>query len=98
MGNVLLLLAAMALICCFTTNSGISKRYLIAVAFADFGHIYAAHAALGDEYFWDLNKWNDMTWGNVGVSVFLNVNRWLTVLGVFGKVGGKGTNSTKKAN
>lgn len=86
MGNVLLLLAAVAVICCFTTYPDIPKKYLVAVALADFGHVYAAYAALGDEYFWDVSKWNDMTWGNVGVSVFLNVNRWLTVLGIFGSI------------
>ncbi|KAF2104457.1 hypothetical protein NA57DRAFT_70661 [Rhizodiscina lignyota] len=96
MGNVLLLLAAMAVICCFTNHSDISKKYLIAVAFADFGHIYAAYVALGDDYFWDVGKWNDMTWGNVGVSVFLNANRWLTVLGVFGAIGNRGRRGVKE--
>lgn len=98
MGNVLLLLAFMAVICCFTNYADIPKKYLVAVALADFGHIYATYAALGDDYFWDVSKWNDMIWGNVGVSVFLNINRWLTVLGLFGKVGAQHTVPGKKGN
>jgi len=96
--NVLLLLAAIAVICCFTKDSSVPKWYLIAVAFADYGHIYATYAALGDDYFWDVSKWNDMIWGNVGVSLFLNVARWLTVLGVFGRIGtgpAKGSDAKK---
>lgn len=31
-------------------------------------------------------KWNDMLWGSVGVSVFLNIVRLLTLAGVFGAV------------
>ena len=89
LGNVMLLLAAMALICCFTTKQDIPKKYLLAVAFADFGHIYAVYAALGDEVFWNLNGWNDMVWGNVGVSAFLNLYRWMTLLGVFGRIGNR---------
>jgi hypothetical protein len=89
LGNVMLLLAAMALICCFTTKPDIPKKYLLAVAFADFGHIYAVYAALGDEVFWNLGGWNDMVWGNVGVSAFLNLNRWMTLLGVFGRIGNR---------
>ena len=96
LGNVLLLLALMAFICCWTHHPDIPKKYLIAVAIADIGHIYAAYVALGEETFWDVSKWNDMVWGNVGVSVFLNVHRWATVLGVFGTVGGRKAGGGKK--
>lgn len=87
MGNVLRLLAAMAVICCWTKHAEISKWYLLAVALADLGHIYAVYVAVGPAYFWNFAEWNDMTWGNVGVSVFLHVNRWATVAGVFGAMG-----------
>lgn len=95
LGNVFLLLAAIALICCFTPHAEIARRYLIVVAFADLGHIYAAYCGLGDKLFWDLSQWNDVAWGNIGVSAFLHVNRWLTVAGVFGKLG-PATNASKK--
>lgn len=87
MGNVFLLLAGMALICCWTKHHEIAFWYLLVVGFADFGHIWASRQAVGPEYFWNPARWNDMFWGNVGCSAFLNVNRWLTVLGIFGKLG-----------
>jgi hypothetical protein len=87
LGNVFLLLAGMAAICCFTNHAEIARRYLIAVAVGDLGHIYSVYVALGPEVFWDLNKWNQMVASNVGVSVFLHLNRLLTVAGLFGKLG-----------
>ena len=97
MGNVLLLLAFMAVICSWTHHPDIPKKYLVAVALADFGHIYAAYVSLGDKLFWDVSKWNDMVWGNIGSSLFLNVNRWATVLGLFGTIGGRKTARGKKS-
>ncbi len=95
LGNVFLLLAALAVVCCFTTHGDIAKRYLIVVALADLGHIYSVYGALGEKIFWDLNQWNQMVASNVGVSVFLNINRLLTVAGLFGKVGAS-SNTSKK--
>ncbi|EXJ65681.1 uncharacterized protein A1O5_11208 [Cladophialophora psammophila CBS 110553] len=95
LGNVFLLLAAMAVICCFTVHPEIARRYLIAVAMADLGHIYSIYCALGDKVFWDLNQWNQMTYSNVGVSVFLHINRLMTVAGMFGQLGA-GVNAAQK--
>jgi hypothetical protein len=39
---------------------------------------------MGSAAFWDVSGWNDLVWGNVGASLFLHVNRWATVLGLFG--------------
>ncbi|KAJ9608678.1 hypothetical protein H2200_006449 [Cladophialophora chaetospira] len=97
LGNVFLLLAALAVVCSFTTHAEIARRYLIAVALADLGHIYSVYAALGDKIFWDLNQWNQMVASNVGVSVFLHINRLLTVAGLFGKLGAN-ANAGKKNN
>ena len=36
LGNVFLLLAAMAVVCCFSPSSATAKWYLVAVAFADY--------------------------------------------------------------
>lgn len=91
LGNVLLLLAPVAIICCWTKHSEVAFWYLIVVGFADFGHIYATYAAVGPEYFLYPAGWNDMVAGNVGASAFLNINRWLTVLGMFGKLTANGT-------
>lgn len=78
----------MAVICCFSTSRTTAKWYLIAVAFADYGHLYASYCAVGPDVFWDPNQWNHMMAGNIGASAVLNLARWLTVLGVFGQLGG----------
>lgn len=90
LANVYLLLAALAIICCFSSSATTAKWYLIAVAFADYGHIYASYAGLDSHVFWDVALWNDMIWGNIGASIVLNVVRWLTVWGVFGRLSGDG--------
>ncbi|KAI4866376.1 hypothetical protein F4820DRAFT_447072 [Hypoxylon rubiginosum] len=84
--NVYLLLAAVAVVCSWTTHASVSRGYLVAVAFADYGHVWACYKGVGPDLFWDLSRWNDMLWGAVGVSLALNVFRWLTVLGAFGSV------------
>lgn len=85
--NVLLLLAAMAVVCCFSPSRTTAKWYLIAVAFADYGHIYATFRGLGPGTFYDPSQWNDVIAGNIVASAVLNVLRWLTVLGAFGRLG-----------
>lgn len=99
-GNVLLLLAALAVACCFSSSATTAKWYLIAVAFADYGHIYSCYVGLGPDVFWDISQWNDMIVGNVGASLVLNVVRWFTLLGVFGRLGqaSRTTGSGKKRN
>ncbi|OTA89658.1 hypothetical protein M434DRAFT_103424 [Hypoxylon sp. CO27-5] len=82
--NVYLLLAAVAVICSWTPHASVARWYLIAVAFADYGHIWACYRGVGADVFWDVERWNDMLWGGVAVSAVLNALRWLTVLGAFG--------------
>jgi hypothetical protein len=95
LGNVLLLLAAMAIICCWTTHADVTQKYLVAVALADLGHIYGAYRGLGDTVFWDVTQWNEMAYGNIGASSFLHINRWMTVAGLFGRLGAHGDRSKK---
>lgn len=87
-------MAAIAITCCWTTHAEIARRYLIAVAIADLAHIYAAYCGLGNIVFWDLSQWNQMAYGNIGGSLFMHVNRVLTVAGVFGRLG-TGEQTTK---
>ncbi|KAJ9642135.1 hypothetical protein H2204_002504 [Knufia peltigerae] len=87
LGNVFLLMVAIAITCCWTTHAEITRRYLIAVAIADLAHIYAAYCGTGNDVFWDFSQWNQMAYGNIGGSLFMHVNRVLTVAGVFGKLG-----------
>ncbi len=84
--NVFLLLAAVGVVCSFSGDPATVKTYLAVVALADYGHIYAAYRAVGEDVFFNPSLWNDMLWGGIGVSAFLNVVRWLTVLGAFGPV------------
>ncbi|KAK3307202.1 uncharacterized protein B0T15DRAFT_510502 [Chaetomium strumarium] len=84
--NVFLLLAPMAVICCFSSDPATVKGYLFAVALADYGHMYATYRAVGEEVFFNTSLWNDMVWGGVAVNATLNVLRWLTLFGAFGRI------------
>lgn len=86
LGNLHVLLALLAVICSWTKHPEITKRYLLAVAVADIGHIYATYRAVGSEFFLNFREWNDMVWANVGVVLFLLVNRMATLSGAFGKI------------
>jgi len=90
MGNVLLLLAALAVVCTWTRDARVVRGYLAAYALADYGHIYAAYrgfeAASSAAAFWEWQRWNDITWGNVGASGVLNLLRLATLAGLFGKI------------
>ena len=92
-----MLLAGIAIICCWTPHADIVRLYLFVVAVADIGHVWSHYRSMGDEFFWDFAQWNDLIWGSVGVSVFLNINRWATLFGLFGPVYAQAT-STKKNN
>ncbi|KAI1190554.1 hypothetical protein F5B17DRAFT_62615 [Nemania serpens] len=84
--NVYLLLAAMAVICSWTTHASVARSYLAAVSLADYGHIWACYVGVGLDLLLQPAEWNDMLWGSVGVSLFLNAVRLLTLAGVFGPV------------
>ncbi|KAF2280049.1 uncharacterized protein EI97DRAFT_108824 [Westerdykella ornata] len=86
-GNVFILLGALAIVCtAITRDPRVAKSYLLVVSIADLGHIYASYKILGPSVFWKFNDYNDMMWGNIGVSAFLHINRIATLLGVFGQL------------
>ncbi|KAI1090855.1 hypothetical protein F5B19DRAFT_461311 [Rostrohypoxylon terebratum] len=97
LANVYLLLAALAVLCAFTSHRSIARWYLVAVALADYGHVWATYRGVGEQAFWNVSEWNDMLWGGVGVSAVLNVLRWLTVLGAFGRLRDPRTPGLKKS-
>ncbi|KAK3322665.1 hypothetical protein B0H66DRAFT_554912 [Apodospora peruviana] len=84
--NVLLLLAPIAVLCSFSRDATTARAYLLAVALADYGHIYGTYRAVGADYFWNPAGWNGMVAGSVGVSAALNVLRLLTLAGGFGPI------------
>ncbi|KAL2808391.1 hypothetical protein BJX63DRAFT_424620 [Aspergillus granulosus] len=67
-----------------TSEPKVLRNYLVALAIADVGHIYVTYLAMGWDIFFDVAGWNALTWGNVGVTGFLFVNRLLYFTGVFG--------------
>lgn len=95
-GNIFLLLAAMAIICVFTPHPEIAKWYLIAVALGDLGHIWSCYVGMGSS-FWDVGSWNGVVWGNIGASAFLHVNRLATVFGLFGRIKKRIRGNAKRA-
>ncbi|KAI1313620.1 hypothetical protein F5Y03DRAFT_337210 [Xylaria venustula] len=94
--NVYLLLAAIGVICSWTTDASIARRYLAVVSLADYGHIWACYVGVGLDLFLRPTEWNDMLWGSIGGSVFLNVIRLLTLAGTFGPVKDDDERSGKK--
>ncbi|KAJ5738524.1 hypothetical protein N7493_001679 [Penicillium malachiteum] len=68
-----------------STEPKVLRNYLIALAIADVGHVYATYVAMGLDAFLDVGSWNALTWGNIGATGFLFVNRILYFLGLFGQ-------------
>lgn len=85
LGNIYFLLFLVGVGVCYTTSEPkVLHNYLIALAIADIGHIYATYLAMGFEAFIDVGSWNALTWGNIGASGFLFVNRIAYLMGTFG--------------
>lgn len=67
-----------------TTEPKVLRNYLMGLAFADIGHVCATYLAMGWDAFADVGAWNALTWGNVGATGFLFINRVLYLSGAFG--------------
>lgn len=63
------------------------KGYLALTSGIDIGHIAATVAGMGEEYFWDVPRWNGMAWTNIVGSLIILALRLLTSMGAFGKIG-----------
>ena len=82
---LVLLFALFSLLCTvITTDMRVTKYYLAILACGDMGHLYANYKGMGDAVFWDFGRYNEVMWGNVGITVFLWCFRILTLAGVFG--------------
>ena len=63
------------------------QGYLILTSGTDIGHLMATAAGMGNDYLWDVSRWDYMAWVNiVGSLLFLGV-RLATVMGAFGAIG-----------
>ncbi|KAK1783830.1 hypothetical protein QBC45DRAFT_474398 [Copromyces sp. CBS 386.78] len=60
------------------------KNYLIALWVADLGHMMITAEGLGWAGTLDVRGWNAMTWGNLGVTMFLFLTRTAYLMGLFG--------------
>ncbi|KAK3943163.1 hypothetical protein QBC46DRAFT_378395 [Diplogelasinospora grovesii] len=67
-----------------TTEIKVVRNYLVALWIADIGHLAITYLALGHEKAMAIGEWNPMTWGNVGVTLFLCLTRTAYLLGLFG--------------
>ncbi|KAJ5780465.1 hypothetical protein N7457_005625 [Penicillium paradoxum] len=85
LGNIYSLLFLVGVgVCHSTTEPRVLRNYLIGLAIADIGHVYATYLAMGWDAFADVAAWNALTWGNIGITTFLFVNRIAYFMGIFG--------------
>ena len=68
-----------------TGEPKVVRNYLLACAIADLGHLWATYAVVGHRSFVDVGNWNDMAWGNIGITASLFVFRVLYFLGLLGR-------------
>jgi hypothetical protein len=53
---------------------------------ADLVHVYVTVTGIGWDVVMDVGQWNDMTWGNIGITLSLFVARvfWFLFVGIRG--------------
>ena len=68
-----------------TTEPKVVRNYVIALAIGDVGHLIVTGLGLGWVGLLDMRGWNDMAWGNVGVTAGLLVTRAAYLMGLFGE-------------
>ena len=54
------------------------------VVVADVVHIYVTSTHIGWEVVKDVRNWNDLTWGNIGITLWLLISRicWFAFVGM----------------
>ncbi|EED13812.1 hypothetical protein TSTA_100560 [Talaromyces stipitatus ATCC 10500] len=77
-----------------TSEIHVLRNAVVALSIADLGHLYATYAAMGPDTFFDVASWSLVSWGNIGFTAFLFVNRIAYLLGLFGSK----TSKSKKRN
>ncbi|KAH6634740.1 hypothetical protein B0J18DRAFT_417035 [Chaetomium sp. MPI-SDFR-AT-0129] len=100
--NLILLLAPISVMCCFSRDPRTVKWYLTAKALADCLHASASFMVFSYEPPFGSLEWNDKVWVNVWGSLGRALLRQLTLLGVFGSVSaeddGKDSKNGEKKN
>ncbi|KAF7937903.1 uncharacterized protein EAE97_007699 [Botrytis byssoidea] len=67
-----------------TQEAKFVRNYLFACLLGDIGHFVVTYRVLGWERVGNVTQWNSMTFGNIGVTVFLFLTRSAYLLGLFG--------------
>lgn len=83
-------------VCYSTTEPRVLRNYLYALAIADVGHIYVTYRCMGHDRFVDVINWNVLTWGNIGITGFLMINRIAYLAGLFGDAKGAANKIEKR--
>ncbi|KAF5636340.1 uncharacterized protein FTJAE_6107 [Fusarium tjaetaba] len=85
LGNLYLLLALIGVaILSTTTETRVVRSYLVALWLADIGHVGFSSYGIGRDRLLSPLQWNAMTWGNVGMTLFLFFTRTVYLTGFFG--------------
>ncbi|KAF4992367.1 hypothetical protein FGRMN_7223 [Fusarium graminum] len=85
LGNLYLLMAIMGVAILFSTSEiKVVRAYLIALWIGDIGHLFFTSCGLGWEASTTPLEWNAMTWGNIGMTLFLFFTRTAYLTGLFG--------------
>lgn len=97
LGYVYLLLMLLGVAVMYTTSEPrVLRHYLMALGVADWAHIYCVYMGLGWKRFFDVASWNALTWGNIGVTAFLHLNRVGYLLGFLGRPSTSSTEASPK--
>ena len=85
LGNLYLLMALMGIgILYYTNDPKIVRNYIIVLAIGDIGHLATTGSVIGWEGVKNFAGWNEVTWGNIGATVFLFVTRVAYLSGLLG--------------
>lgn len=86
LGNVYGLIGMIGIGVLYATNEPkVVRNYMVACAIADIGHLWVTCAVMGFNDFCDVLGWNEMAWGNIGVTAMLFASRMLYLVGAFGE-------------
>ena len=61
------------------------RNFLIACAIADVGHLAVTYHVMGYRDFTNIQGWNSMAWGSIGVTALLFLTRVGYLAGVYEK-------------
>lgn len=68
-----------------TSEAKVVRNYLLACAIGDVGHLWFTYVGMGHDAFVDVQGWNQLGWGNIGITLFVFFIRVLYLAGFLGK-------------